>query len=128
MFKTVKKHFKNLLKTILKPFKNFKTTSIAFDKCKFNNSVLLGFKRNIPDIKTIQINACDIEDLKLSQLEGIDELHLIYTLDPSDLKKALEGVSVKKLVLSGDLVSENKDYIKSLRSQGVKIEIVGPVI
>jgi hypothetical protein len=26
------------------------------------------------------------------------------------------------------LVSENKDYIKSLRSQGVKIEIVGPVI
>ena len=110
------------------PFKNFKTTSIAFDKCKFNNSVLLGFKRSIPDIKTIQINACDIEDLKLSQLEGIDELHLIYTLDPSDLKKALEGVSVKKLVLSGDLVSDNKDYIKSLRSQGVKIEIVGPVI
>jgi len=110
------------------PFKNFKTTSIAFDKCKFNNSVLLGFKRNIPDIKKIQINACEIEDLSLSKLEGIDELHLIYTLDPSDLKKALEGVSVKKLVLSGDLVSENKDYIKSLRSQGVKIEIVGPVI
>ena len=110
------------------PFKNFKTTSIAFDKCKFNNSVLLGFKKSIPDIKKIQINSCDIEDLSLSKLEGIDELHLIYTLDPSDLKKALEGVSVKKLVLSGDLVSDNKDYIKSLRSQGVKIEIVGPVI
>jgi hypothetical protein len=61
-------------------------------------------------------------------LDGIDELHLIYTLDPSDLEKALQGVNVKKLILSGDLVSENKDYIKSLRSQGVKIEIVGPVI
>jgi hypothetical protein len=110
------------------PFRNFKTTSIAFDKCKLNNSVLLDFKKNIPDIKKIQINACEIKDLVLSSLDGIDELHLIYTLDPSDLEKALQGVNVKKLVLSGDLVSENKDYIKSLRSQGVKIEIVGPVI
>jgi len=110
------------------PFRNFKTTSIAFDKCKFNNSVLLDFKKNIPDLKKIQINACEIKDLVLSSLDGIDELHLIYTLDPSDLEKALQGVNVKKLVLSGDLVSENKDYIKSLRSQGVKIEIVGPVI
>ena len=110
------------------PFRNFKTTSIAFDKCKFNNSVLLDFKKNIPDLKKIQINACEIKDLVLSKLDGIDELHLIYTLDPSDLEKALEGVNVKKLILSGDLVSENKDYIKSLRSQGVKIEIVGPVI
>lgn len=110
------------------PFKNFKTTSLAFDKCKFNNSVLLEFKNTIPDLKKIQINACDIRDLTLSKLEGIDELHLIYTLDPSDLEKALKGVSVKKLVLSGDLVSENKEYIKSLKSQGVKIEIVGPII
>jgi hypothetical protein len=110
------------------PFRNFKTTSIAFDKCKLNNSVLLDFKKNIPDIKKIQINACEIKDLVLSSLDGIDELHLIYTLDPSDLEKALQGVNVKKLILSGDLVSENKDYIKSLRSQGVKIEIVGPVI
>ncbi len=110
------------------PFKNFKTTSLAFDKCRFNNSVLLEFKNIIPDLKKIQINACDIKDLTLSKLEGIDELHLIYTLDPSDLEVALQGVSVKKLVLSGDLVSENKEYIKSLKSQGVKIEIVGPVI
>jgi len=90
--------------------------------------VLLEFKNIIPDLKKIQINACDIKDLTLSKLEGIDELHLIYTLDPGDLENALKGVRVNKLVLSGDLVSENKEFIKSLKSQGVKIEIVGPVI
>ena len=58
----------------------------------------------------------------------MEELHLIYTIDPSELSKAIEGVKVKSLHLSGDLVSENKELIKSLRSKGVKIQIVGPVI
>lgn len=122
----IKFKFINILSAT--PFKNFKTTSLAFDKCKFDNLVLLEFKNIIPDLKKIQINACDIKDLTLSKLEGIDELHLIYTLDPGDLENALKGVRVNKLVLSGDLVSENKEFIKSLKSQGVKIEIVGPVI
>jgi hypothetical protein len=66
----------------------------------------------------------------LSKLGDIDELQLIYTLDPEDLTKALEGVNTKKLVLSGDLVSvpENKKLINSLKGKGVKIQIVGPVI
>lgn len=108
-------------------FKNIKVKSIAFDKCKLNNNVLKSFKDEL-GLNKIQINACIISDLNLSELGELEELHLIYTIDPSELSKAIEGVKVKSLHLSGDLVSENKELIKSLRSKGVKIQIVGPVI
>ncbi len=120
--------FKFLKLRTAEPFKNLKTESIAFDKCSMSNSVLLEFMNNIDGIKKLQINACSISDMNLSQLGELDELHLIYTLDPEDLTKALEGVNAKSLVLSGDLVSENKEFIKSLKSKGIKIQIVGPVI
>ena len=72
--------------------------------------VILEFSKQIDGIKKIQINACNIKDMNLSQLGDLDELHLIYTIDPQDLTKALEGVNAKKLILSGDVVSENKAY------------------
>ena len=109
------------------PFKNIKVKSLAFDKCKLNNNVLRSFKDEL-GLNKIQINACTISDLNLSELGELEELHLIYTLDPSDFSKAIEGLKVKSLHLSGDLVSENKELIKSLKSKGVKIQIVGPVI
>ena len=120
--------FKFLKISSAEPFKNLKTESIAFDKCSMSNSVLLEFSKQIQGIKKLQINACTIKDMNLSQLGNLDELHLIYTIDPQDLTKALEGVTIKKLVLSGDVVSENKEFIKSLKSRGIKIQIVGPVI
>jgi hypothetical protein len=120
--------FKFLKLRTAEPFKNLKTESIAFDKCSMSNSVLLEFSKQIEGIKNLQINACTINDMNLSQLGDLDELHLIYTIDPQDLSKALEGVSVKNLVLSGDVVSENKEFIKTLKSKGIKIQIVGPVI
>ena len=79
-------------------------------------------------MKKIQLITCDLRGLDFSKLGDLDELHLVYTIEPSELAKALDGVSVKKLILSGDVVSENKELIKSLKSKGVKIEIVGPVI
>jgi hypothetical protein len=111
-------------------FENIKTSSYAFDKCKFNGNLLDEIKSYNPDLKKLQITACQIKDLNLSKLGDIDELQLIYTLDPEDLSKALEGVNAKKLVLSGDLVSnpESKKFINSLKGKGVKIQIVGPVI
>ena len=111
-------------------FQNIKTNSYAFDKCKFNGNLLDQIKQYNPNLKKLQITACQIKDLNLSKLGDIDELQLIYTLDPEDLTKALEGVNTKKLVLSGDLVSdpENKKLINSLKGKGVKIQIVGPVI
>jgi hypothetical protein len=120
--------FKFLRISSAEPFKNLKTESIAFDKCSMSNSVILEFSKQIQGIKKLQINACTIKDMNLSQVGDLDELHLIYTIDPQDLTKALEGVTVKKLVLSGDVVSENKEFIKSLKSRGIKIQIVGPVI
>ena len=120
--------FKFLRISSAEPFKNLKTESIAFDKCSMSNSVILEFSKQIQGIKKLQINACTIKDMNLSQVGDLDELHLIYTIDPQDLTKALEGVTVKKLVLSGDVVSENKEFIKSLKSKGIKIQIVGPVI
>jgi hypothetical protein len=111
-------------------FQNIKSNSYAFDKCKFNGNLLDQIKEYNPDLKKLQITACQIKDLNLSKLGDIDELQLIYTLDPEDLSKALEGVNAKKLVLSGDLVSdpENKKLINSLKGKGVKVQIVGPVI
>ena len=107
-----------------------KTDAIAFDKCKFNNSVLEDISKVNKDIKKLQIVSCDANDLNISVFDKLEELHLIYTLDSLDeLKTTLENVNVKKLVLSGDLLSnrESKDFVNSLKNR-MKIEIVGPVI
>jgi hypothetical protein len=110
----------------LKDFKNLNTDSFAFDKCKFNGKIL----KDLVNIKKISIEACDVTNLNLSILGEMDEICLIYTLDPRDLIKTLEGANYKKLVISGDLLSEklNKDFINTLKRNGVKIETVGLVI
>ena len=112
------------------PFKNIKTGSYAFDKCKFDNSVIAQVKTINPNLKKLQLLACEISNLDLSILGEIDELQLLYTVSSENLVTVLEGLSVKKLTISGDLVSnpENKKYIGSLKRSGTKIEIVGPVI
>ena len=81
-------------------------------------------------MKKLQLLACEISNLDLSILGEIEELQLLYTVSSENLVTALEGLTIKKLVLSGDLVSnpENKKYIGSLKRSGTKIEIVGPVI
>jgi hypothetical protein len=59
----------------------------------------------------------------------LEELQVIYTLDsPEDLKTIVPD-KLKKLVISGDLVTKgSKSIISTLKSKGVKVEIVGPVI
>lgn len=113
-----------------KPFKNIKTESFSFDKCKFNGKILKDMIKINPDLKRLQIIACDIEKLNIKTLNGLDELQLLYTLDSNNLTKILKDIDVKKLVLSGDLLSDNKnkDFINSLKRKGIKIEIVGIVI
>lgn len=122
--------FKFLRLFSLEPFKNLNLSSIAFDKCKMTGQVLNQIKTITPDVKKIQIVACDIKDMNLSVFESLDELQLVYTIDPQDLAKAISGLTIKKLVISGDLVSDkqNKDLINSLKRKGTKVEIVGPVI
>jgi hypothetical protein len=50
-------------------------------------------------------------------------------LDSVEDLKTIVPENLKKLVISGDLATkESKSILGALRSKGVKIEIVGPVI
>jgi hypothetical protein len=119
--------FKFLRLKDLSVFKNLKSDSYAFDKCEFRGDVLGSLPE---DVKKIQLISCDTSRLNLSKMENIEELHLVYTLNDEDLIPSIRGLKMKKLVISGDLLSlsENKSYINSLKKQGVKIEIIGPVL
>lgn len=119
--------FKFLTINSLSKFENLNTDSYAFDKCKFTTDIVSELPTNV---KKLQIVSCDVTSMDFSKLEELDELQLIYTLDSiEDLKSATEGLKVKKLVISGDLAGkENKPFINSLKSKGIKIEVVGPVI
>ena len=114
----------------LKDFDNIKTTNIAFDKCKFSNNVLQDINKSNPNITKLQIISCDnIGAFDFSDFKSLEELQVIYTLDSAEDLKTIVPENLKKLIISGDLVNkESKSIISSLKSKGVKIEIVGPVI
>jgi len=123
--------FKFMKINSLSVFEKMKTESIAFDKCKFNASILEDLS-NISDISKLQIISCDIMgDIRLDKYSKLEELHLIYTLDDiEDLDKSIRGLeNLKKLVISGDLITNksDKEFISSLKKK-MKVEIVGPVI
>lgn len=109
-------------------FSRVKTDSFAFDKCKLAGKQLSELNSINPEIKKLQIDACQIKDLDLSMFKNLEELHLIYSIEPEELEKAVGNLQVKKLVLSSDIVSENKTFINSLKQKGIKIEILGPKI
>ena len=123
--------FKFLKIKTLTNFDKLKSNSIAFDKCEFDGSVLETIKEANPNLNKLSIVACDVTNLNLSKFGELEELQLVYTIERGNkLQDVMSNVITKKLVISGDLVSdkENKSYINSLKSRGVKIEIVGPVI
>ena len=123
--------FKYLKLDTLEPFNKISYNSIAFDKCKFNNNIFDEIARNTPEIKKIKLISCDNGGIpNFSQFKNLEELHFIYTLDTfKEVKKAIEGVNLKKLGISGDLLtSESKPFFNSLKSKGIKIEVVGPSI
>ena len=114
----------------LKDFDNIKTTNIAFDKCRFSNDVLQDINKSNPNIKKLQIISCDnVGSFDFSTFKSLEELQVLYTLDSAEDLKSIVSDNLKKLIISGDLVTkESKSIISSLRSKGLKIEIVGPVI
>ena len=115
----------------LKPFSKIKFDSIAFDKCKFSINIFNDINKSTPNIKKIKLISCDnIGVPNFGQFSELEELHLLYTLDSLDeLEQALIDTNLKKLVVSGDLVTkESKEFFNSLKSKGIKLEIVGPVI
>jgi len=123
--------FKYLSINTLNNFSNVKTDSIAFDKCKFGNNILEDMNNINPNIKKLQIVSCDnTTTLDFSIFEKLEELQVIYTLDSyKDLTNLSVNKNLKKMVISGDLVTkESKPTISALKSKGIKIEIVGPII
>ena len=107
---------------------NIETDSYAFDKCSLDPAIFADISS---DVKKLQFLSCEVTDLNLNNFTNLDELQLIYTLDnDTDLKTLLSQTTVKNLEISGDLMSkkENKAFIRSLKSNGVKVKIVGPVI
>ena len=124
--------FKFLTINNISNFDKIKSSAIAFDKCTFDGSIIKEMISTNPDISKIQITACDITNLDLSVIESLDELQLVFTLDKGTKLDTILNSNIKlnKLVISGDLVADpdNKKYLGSLKSKGVKIETVGPVI
>ena len=120
--------FKNLKIKTLNGFENIKTDSISFDKCKFDSSLFESISSINPDIKKLQLVSCDVDNLQISSLTNLEELHLIFTIDSlEDVREILLNGNIKKLVISGDLAT-NKPLISELKKRGIKIETVGPVI
>ena len=124
--------FKYLTINSLSNFDKIKTSSIAFDKCKLDTSVLDEMNKINPNITKLQIVSCDLTgELAFSEFKNLEELHIIYTLDTiEELRKLTENLKIKKLVLSSDLIKnkESKAQINQVRQRGVKVDIVGPVI
>jgi hypothetical protein len=117
----------------LKQFNKMITDSIAFDKCKFEDNVLIDLNENNPGLKKLQIVSCDYSsNIDLSIFKNLKELHLVYTINSLEeligMTNKLENLD--KLFVSGDLLSqkEAKEYINELKRKGIKVETVGPVI
>jgi hypothetical protein len=114
----------------LKNFEKVKSKKVAFDKCKIGPDVLADLMKNNPDLKSLQLVASDVKKVDFSVLKGLDELHLIYTLEDSNSIADIKDLGLKKLVISGDLVTsvDTKKIISDLRKSGTKVEIKGPQI
>lgn len=115
----------------LKLFENLKSSNWGFEKCIFKGEVLNSIAQQNPDIKSLQFVNCEITNLDLSIFKNLEELHLVYTIDDIEqMENVIKNLKLKKLVISGDLASgkENKKYINSIKSKGVKVETIGPVI
>lgn len=123
--------FRNLKLKSIKGFENLGTDSIAFDKCRLDNTIIEELLITKPDIKAIQIISSEIGGkLDFTKFKKLEELHLVFTLDSLDEISALENTNIKKLVLSGDLIKDKgaKAQIAQFRQRGIKVDIVGPVI
>lgn len=115
----------------LKLFENLKSSHWGFEKCIFKGEVLNSVAQQNPDIKSLQFVNCEITNLDLSIFKNLEELHIVYTIDDIEqMENVIKNLKLKKLVISGDLASgkENKKYINSIKSKGVKVETIGPVI
>ncbi|NBO23055.1 hypothetical protein EBU94_06945, partial [bacterium] len=129
----VKIKFINILS--MKNFSNIQTQSLAFEKCLISNDIFE--ELNQMKIKKLQFTSCEINNIisnfDLSKLPLLEEIQFIYTIDSDEFRdfyerNLVEKTNLKKIVLSGDIVSDNKNIIGKIKQKGIKVETVGPVI
>lgn len=112
----------------IKTLKDFdiETDSYAFDKCKLDQSVLEDIKLK-GNLKNLQFISCELSQIDLSIFDTLEELHLVYSIEDEDLNDIIGDINLKKLVISGDLMSntDNKNYVSDLKRKGIKVEVVG---
>lgn len=113
-------------------FANIITDSVSLYQCKLNSNFLDDLYKVSPKLKKLSLGNVDVSDFsKLSMFTELEELELIYTLSSrSNLEKILEGVTMKKLVISGDLIRnrKNKGYVDKLRKTGIDVSLKGLVL
>lgn len=123
--------FKYLKIFDLKIFDKLKSEFWSFDKCQLNSDIVEQLSQTQgSDIEVLEFINCNLSKVDFSKFANLKELRLIYTIDIDDFKSLVQNLNFKKLVISGDLASgkENKAFINSLKSKGIKIETIGPVI
>jgi hypothetical protein len=122
--------FKFMKINTLSAFESIKSKSFSFDKCKFDNQILVEIKKSNPDIEKISLIACEVKGLDLSIFEELEELHLVYTLEDQKLSDVMMGLNLNKLVISTDIMtdSDNKKFISEMKKKGIKVETTGPKI
>ena len=122
--------FKFLKLNNLKAFDKIKSKSFAFDKCKFDGSIIKQIKESNPDLEKLQIIACETSNIDLAEFESLKELHLLFTLNDEKLIDIMGGLELDKFVVSSDILTDpdNKKYIGELKKVGIKVEIIGPKI
>ncbi len=111
----------------LSKFSKINTESLAFDKCKINPEML----KNIGNLKRLRFSNCDISTIDIKSLTNIEELQLIYSLDPeSKISDVIGSLNIKELVVSTDLLNnpENKKFLNDLKSKKISIKTLGPKI
>jgi hypothetical protein len=123
--------FKYITISTLEPFSNLLTKSIAFDKCKFDGSVIDTIQDAKGQLEKLQFISCDINNtVSFKRFRKLKELHLIFSLDSID--QILRGLpaGLEKLVISTDLLQTpvDKQKLAKLKESGLKIETVGPKI
>lgn len=123
--------FKYVRISTLEPFKNVLTKSIAFDKCKFDGSVVDTIQDLRGEIEKLQFISCDINnEISFKKFRKLKEIDFTFSLDSIDqIMKGLPS-NLEKITLSTDLFQTpaDKEKLSKLKQSGLKIELVGPKI
>jgi len=114
------------------PFNTLNTKYLTFEKCIFDFSDLLKLKM---DFKSLELISCDVKiddpSKSFSNLKDLEEIHLIYTIDVDEFIPIVSSLKkLKKLIISGDLLSDKKNvsFFNSLKSKKVECKVIGPII